>query len=58
MAEEVDKKEKDCQNKYSCSKCGASAAIKDNLVVRTCNHENESVIANISSVCHAHASCK
>ena len=56
MAEELDKK--DCLNKYSCSKCGSPAVIKDNLVVRTCSHDNESVIAIISSVCHACASVK
>ena len=59
MAEESEEKvPATIQTQYSCSKCGALAEIKNNEVIRTCDHKNESVIASISSVCHACASLK
>ena len=36
---------------YLCSKCGQEAEIKDGVIVRGCEHKDDSVIANISAKC-------
>lgn len=50
VAESEIRKDKPAIN-YICSRCGKQAEIKDSIVIRTCKHEKESIIANISAVC-------
>ena len=50
MADEI-KKEEQPSVVYICSKCNQIATIENGVVIRKCDHENDSVIASISSTC-------
>jgi DNA-directed RNA polymerase subunit RPC12/RpoP len=41
------------QTVYVCSKCGQPVEIKDNIVIRKCEHDKEVIIASISAKCTA-----